>query len=218
MDHSAHAHAAHEMAMPMRCKMNMLWNTDIIDTCIVFRSWHVTSTSFFLGSCIAIVLLGVLYEYLRVFQRRLDVHIALALQNQSKGKTGRGRERESSRGSGSGGGNGAGTPRLASASPEGDYAHDHDHEESGLLSGRRLIVKSLAGVPVPPVTRALRAAVYGATVFLSFFLMLVFMTYNAYLIAAVVVGAALGHYVFGSTINVDAILAETASGKGMACH
>ena len=32
--------------------------------------------------------------------------------------------------------------------------------------------------PVPPVSRTLRAALYGATVFLSFFLMLVFMTYN----------------------------------------
>lgn len=32
--------------------------------------------------------------------------------------------------------------------------------------------------PVPPITRALRAALYGATVFLSFFLMLIFMTYN----------------------------------------
>jgi copper transporter 1 len=71
---------------------------------------------------------------------------------------------------------------------------------------------------VPAVPRALRAAVYGGTVFISFFLMLVFMTYNAYLIAAVVVGASLGHYVFGSTLNADAILADSTGGKGMACH
>jgi len=77
---------------------------------------------------------------------------------------------------------------------------------------------SLAGTQVPPITRALRAILYGATVFLSFFLMLIFMTYNAYLIAAVVIGASLGHYIFGSTINVDAILAESSGGKGLACH
>lgn len=33
-------------------------------------------------------------------------------------------------------------------------------------------------VPIPPISRAIRALLYGATVFLSFFLMLVFMTYN----------------------------------------
>jgi len=71
---------------------------------------------------------------------------------------------------------------------------------------------------VPPVSRALRAGVYGATVFLSFFLMLVFMTYNAYLIASVVIGAAVGHYIFGSTMDVDAMLSDSNSTKGVACH
>lgn len=41
---------------------------------------------------------------------------------------------------------------------------------------------------------------------------------QAYLITAVVVGAALGHYIFGSTLNLDAILLDTSGGKGMACH
>jgi len=175
----------------MRCKMNMLWNTDIIDTCIIFRSWHVSSISFFIASCISIVLLCIFYEYLRVFQRKMDYRIALSLQAKRKGKL-----------------------QVSSSgrnSPE-------DSEDSALLTGRKLLRTSLTGTPVPPITRALRAALYGATVFLSFFLMLIFMTYNAYLIAAVVIGASLGHYIFGSTINVDAILADSSGGKGLACH
>lgn len=45
---------------------------------------------------------------------------------------------------------------------------------------RRGIADVLCGdrTPVPLVSRAIRASLYGATVFLSFFLMLVFMTYN----------------------------------------
>lgn len=35
-----------------------------------------------------------------------------------------------------------------------------------------------SSIPVPLFTRVLRAVLYAATVFLSFFLMLVFMTYN----------------------------------------
>ncbi|KAF8971217.1 copper transporter [Flammula alnicola] len=194
MDHGGHG--GHDMPTTPRCKMSMLWNTNIIDTCVVFEGWHIHTRTAFFWSFIAIVALGVLYEYLRVFQRKLDHHIALSLQ---KGKSrGRGDSR---------GGSGRNTP-------EGN----RNLEEYGLLSGDRILNSSFTGTPVPAASRGLRAAVYGITVFLSFFLMLVFMTYNAYLIAAVVFGATLGHYIFGSTMNVDAILLDSSGGKGMACH
>jgi len=85
-----------------------------------------------------------------------------------------------------------------------------------LLSGRRKKLSSCTPVPLYP--RILRAVLYGAQVFVSFFLMLVFMTYNAYLILAVVLGASIGHFVFGATMDVDAVLAGGDLGKGMACH
>ncbi|KAL0568389.1 copper transpport protein [Marasmius crinis-equi] len=160
----------------------MLWNTQIINTCIVFPSWHIGSTSSFIFSCLIIVVLGVFYEYLRVLQKTFDARLALSL---SKGKT---RDRSRSRDN----------------SPHGGA------EEQGLLTGRL----ATSRVAVPPVSRAIRAILYGATVFLSFFLMLVFMTYNAYLIFAVVLGAAIGHYIFSDTLS----LSDLDSGKGMACH
>ena len=117
-----------------KCKMNMLWythtfslffietnpnprNTDIIDTCIIFRSWHVSSISFFIGSCISIVLLCIFYEYLRVFQRKMDHHIALSLQAKGKGK-----------------------PQVSSGRNSPD-----DSEDSGLLTGRKSLRTSLTG-------------------------------------------------------------------------
>ncbi len=80
----------------------------------------------------------------------------------------------------------------------------------------------------------MRALVYGATVFFSFFLMLVFMTYNvssrlalrphilnsrlqAYLIASVVIGATVGNYIFSSTMNTDSVHGPN-TGSGLACH
>jgi len=84
-----------------RCSMNMLWsvslsdsispfltnpfflpnyrNADIINTCIVFRSWHTHTHIQFVLSLLAIILLGVFYEYLRVVQQGLDYRIALSL-------------------------------------------------------------------------------------------------------------------------------------------
>ncbi|KAG6845081.1 hypothetical protein H0H87_000985 [Tephrocybe sp. NHM501043] len=171
------------------CSMHMLWNTQIIDTCIVFRSWHVRSTQGFIFSCLVIVALGIFYEYLRVFQKNYDLHLARRLSSEGKGK-------------------GRATP-----GPSGRSSPEAGYEENGLLTGRKKLSK---GTPVPVISRLVRASMYGLTIFLSFFLMLVFMTYNAYLIFATVIGAALGHYIFGSTINVDVVLSSET--KTMACH
>ena len=43
------------------------------------------------------------------------------------------------------------------------------------------------------------------------------MTRQAYLIAAVVLGASIGHYIYGAQIEAEAILAGTVDGKGLAC-
>ncbi|KAH7888848.1 Ctr copper transporter [Phlebopus sp. FC_14] len=182
MSHGGHGdHGGHDM--PAMCSMNMLWNTQITDTCIVFPSWHIHTHAQFLVSVVAIVLLGVLYEYLRMFQRDVDVRITAKL---AKGKR-------------------AASPVSGRSTPE------RGGEEAGLLNGRR--VARQAGFAIPTHYRVLRAVLYGASVFLSFFLMLVFMTYNAYLIFAVVAGAAIGHYIFGGYVDLD-----NSGSKGMACH
>lgn len=81
-------HGDHDMPMPSgpKCSMNMLWNTQIEDTCVVFRSWHVSSKTTFVVSFFAIVALGVLYEWLRVAQRDVDRFIARRLIAEGKGK------------------------------------------------------------------------------------------------------------------------------------
>ena len=87
---------------------------------------------------------------------------------------------------------------------------------------------------MPPASRLLRAGLYGASVFVSFFLMLVFMTYNAshlnfllrpvlillqaYLILATVLGAAIGHYLYGGQMDPDVVLGGGIASKGMCCH
>ena len=101
------------------------------------------------------------------------------------------------------------------------------------------LINSQFSTRIPFTMRLSRATLYAAQVFLSFFLMLVFMTYNvsnsivmvflvlrkylgrlqAYLILATVVGAALGHFIFNSHMDIEGILAGTSGGgKGMACH
>jgi len=176
MDHGGHG--GHDMPM---CTMNMLWNTQIVDTCVVFPSWHIRSNVGFVLSFVALVLLSVFYEYLRLFQRNVDAGIQGKL---SKGK------------------------RAASPAPVGSERSTPERgEDIGLLNGRRA---RPGRAVIPAHYRALRSALYGVSVLLGCFLMLVYMTYNAYLIFAVVIGAAIGHYFFSGFVEPD--------GKGQSCH
>ncbi|KAJ2683652.1 copper transpport protein, partial [Coemansia spiralis] len=70
------------------------------------------------------------------------------------------------------------------------------------------LVASDAGVR--KCTRWRRALYYGLLVAYSYSLMLVFMTYNGYLIIAVVCGAVAGHYVY-SADTLGAV-------RGANCH
>jgi len=54
-----------------------------------------------------------------------------------------------------------------------------------------------------------RAALYAVQVFYSFFIMLLFMTYNGWVMLAVAAGAFVGHLAFGL---------KTSSTKSVACH
>jgi len=54
-------------------------NTQIEDTCIVFRNWHISSRFVFALSFLAIIFISLGYEYLRAYQRNVDRRIALVL-------------------------------------------------------------------------------------------------------------------------------------------
>ncbi|KAJ7104349.1 Ctr copper transporter [Mycena belliarum] len=168
------------------CSMNMLWNTQVVDTCIVFRSWHVSSTATFVASCALVAALGIIYEALRAFQRSLDARIALELVN---------------------------APGAIRLSLGNDADADADSQDGCTVA--RSTVSEGGSMRVPLVHRTLRATLYGAAVFLALFLMLVFMTYNAYLILATVLGAAVGHFLFGGTLNVDGL--QGGDSKGVPC-
>ena len=101
------------LLLPSRPTDDPRRNTQIEDTCIVFRQWHISSRFVFALSFIAIIFISLGYEYLRAYQRSVDRRIALVL---SRGK-GRYKGVVSGRSS----------PELSGA----------DIEDAGLLSGRR---------------------------------------------------------------------------------
>ncbi|KAI5776551.1 Ctr copper transporter family-domain-containing protein [Geopyxis carbonaria] len=163
MDHSHHDMAGmadmnmnmdmgHGPATGHRCSMSMLftWNTQ--DLCLVFRWWHVHDAFSLVLSLLAVVALGMGYEYIRDLSRkyaaRVDARAAAA---------------------------------VSSANGRGG------------TSGRGHVGKGIF---------------YGVQVFYSFFIMLLFMTYNGWVMIAVAVGAFLGYIVWGGD----------SPAKSVACH
>lgn len=115
----------------------------------------VSSTATFVLSFFGIVLIGIIFELLNKVQRSYDISIAR---------------------------------RLALAGAVGRTADDSDlhigtRERCGSLPTSRLtsclpLNLFSASCTIPLIHRTVRALLYGITVFLSLFIMLIFMTYN----------------------------------------
>ncbi|KDN35859.1 Ctr copper transporter [Tilletiaria anomala UBC 951] len=216
MDHGGKGHGGMDMS-PTACKMVMIWDWSVptADVCVVFSSWRIRNQSDFILSVLAIVFLGALCEWLRLFIRSCDQGFADAISSGSARTPHRGRASvlpsnlaDSSSGSDISTSIGDGRGLLNRSKPKG---------KSLRKAGG---AKSLIGIRPLPISRASqlqRSILYGASVFLSFFLMLVFMTYNFYLIGAIVFGAILGHYLFNRDLAQQSRLSLLGD-RGAACH
>ncbi len=78
--HHAHALVRSEASvLPIISIVSHHRNTQIEDTCIVFKQWHISSRFVFALSFLAIILISLAYEYLRAYKRTVDRRIALVL-------------------------------------------------------------------------------------------------------------------------------------------
>lgn len=154
MDHSGMGHGGMDHGdggMHDMCSMSMLFTWDTTNLCIVFRQWHVRSTTSLLFSLLAVVLIAVGYEAIRALSRRYEDTLAKRVQA---------------------------LPR----------------QNQGQADQRAHIIK---------------AVLYALQNFYAFMLMLVFMTYNGWVMIAVTLGAFIGYVTFGQ---------KTSATKDNACH
>ncbi|KAJ5768560.1 hypothetical protein N7533_001143 [Penicillium manginii] len=196
MDHSMHAmhdmdhgHSGHgDMDMGDQCSMNMIFTWSSKNLCIIFRQWRITGPLSLLLSLILIVLLTAGYEGVRHVTRkyeaahnqRLNAFVATTSSSDN------------------------GIPRPVTADLPTDAFQPVAGEGSPLLVGRdnRAAVARRGKLTL--------AALYAIQVFYSFFIMLLFMTYNGSVMLAVAVGAFAGYLAFADD--------GTSAQKTVACH
>jgi copper transporter 1 len=189
MDHSHHEHMHHGGAVgtaggdvmeeTYRCSMNMLFTWNTQNLCLVFRSWHIDGAASLFFSLLGVVILSAGYEWLRDFTRRFEARIDAATPENN----------------------------TTTQNDEENVENGGSEETSSLLpnAGRTPAAASRSRYSLPHI---LKGALYGLQVFYSFFIMLLFMTYNGWVMIAVAVGAFLGYIVWGG---------NTAA-KSVACH
>ncbi|KAJ9479687.1 Copper transport protein CTR2 [Pseudozyma hubeiensis] len=178
MDHGGMDHGGMDHGTTPHCSMNMVWNYDTTNLCILSSSWRITTPFSLYLSLSIIALSAILYEYLRLYIRRLDSKLARSSIN-SLSPTHRRRASllptSSSPSSSSGGGSSGISDRRSKrrSSNSGDS-----------IPGSR--VRWVKPLETTRRMQIWRSALYATSMGVSFLLMLISMTFNAYVIGAIV--------------------------------
>ena len=164
----------------------MLWNWNTLDACFLANSWHITSAGMFAGSCIGVIALVMLLEFIRRVQREWDSyvlnrrswHIPTVALNQMQTKR-----------------PGQGSASSRSDSEDQKTSHTKvstfhaDEADNG--NGSERIGGALMWA------QTIRAFIYTCQFAVAYIVMLLAMYYNGYLIICIFIGAFLGHWIFG---------------------
>ncbi|CAO2654304.1 Nn.00g110370.m01.CDS01 [Neocucurbitaria sp. VM-36] len=154
----------------------MMWNWYTIDSCFIARSWHVTSKGMFAGSCIGVILLVIALEFLRRAGKEYDRFIVAQH-----------------------------TKSLASAGVTASSASsDNGASKQPATNPAAACVPFVTSKFRPSVLQqAIRALLHMLQFAVAYFVMLLAMYYNGYIIICIFIGAYLGYFIFGwESLNV----------------
>ncbi|KAL7945236.1 Ctr copper transporter family domain-containing protein [Trichoderma barbatum] len=162
------------MGVAGMCKISMLWNWNVLDTCFISESWQITSKGMFAGSCIGVILLVISLEFLRRLSKEYDRF--LIKQHAAK-------FRDDS------------APTVVAAKP----ANTPFKAGGGSVNSQD--VARPAGNAMPPfrpnvLQQAIRALLHTVQFAVAYFVMLLAMYYNGYFIICIFIGAYIGAFAF----------------------
>ncbi|KAK2611448.1 hypothetical protein N8I77_004786 [Diaporthe amygdali] len=178
---SAAAATTSAMSMSMgggnSCKISMLWNWNTVDSCFISRSWHVTSSGMFAGSCIGVLLLVMLLELLRRMVKEYDALLVRKHSNDVNNSTYVA----------------AAVAGRAQQSPTGSSGSKDRHD---LYDVQPVSAVRSARFRPTVLEQAVRALLHMCQFSVAYFVMLLAMYYNGFIIICIFIGAFLGSFVF----------------------
>ncbi|ORY12632.1 Ctr copper transporter [Clohesyomyces aquaticus] len=155
----------------------MLWNWYTIDACFLSSSWHITSKGMFAGSCIGVILLVLVLEFLRRAGKEYD-RFLLAQHIRSLSIP---------------------TPASSASSHNCSTAAVAKAATSSTAPTPNGTYQPIRESTFRPnvMQQAIRALLHMLQFAVAYFIMLLAMYYNGYIIICIFIGAYLGYFVFG---------------------
>lgn len=174
MDHGSTAKAA--------CKISMLWNWNTVNSCFIAKSWQVTSKGAFAGSCIGVFFLVVASNWLHRFSRELDRQFARQQVGKILSDNSSSDVEVNEK------------IKLQSPSVINPFVYTFSHQ--WLFESRKLSPTFMQHI--------IRSVIYTIEWGVSYFIMLLFMYYNGYIIISCILGAFFGKLMFGyESLTID---------------
>ncbi|KAL2864181.1 high-affinity Cu transporter CTR3 [Aspergillus lucknowensis] len=171
-----------------QCVISMLWNWTTIDSCFLARSWHIRSRGMFAGSCIGVILLVIILEFLRRIAREYDAFIVHRAQIRAQTQ------------------HLSPSPSSAHTSTaESPPSTNEDHAKTTTPTavaagggGQGGWGGQAAGIRVRPnlTEQFVRALLHMLQFAVAYFVMLLAMYFNGYIIICIFIGAFLGSFIF----------------------
>ncbi|KAL2803159.1 Ctr copper transporter family-domain-containing protein [Aspergillus granulosus] len=163
------------------CVISMLWNWNTIDSCFLSSQWHIRSRGMFAGSCIGVILLVIALEFLRRVAREYDAFLVHRAQKKAGQFLAAPAHNPSAAASSSSSDHGKAT--VSTAAFAGAGATGEQASES---------------VRVRPniVEQFIRAFLHMLQFAVAYFVMLLAMYFNGYIIICIFIGAFLGSFIF----------------------
>ncbi|KAK9447022.1 Ctr copper transporter [Limtongia smithiae] len=161
----------------------MLWNWYTIDSCFIARSWHVKTRGMFAGSCIGVVCMVVMLEFLRRAGKEYDRYIVR--QHIAK--------------------------------------YQQQSADSASSSSEKCCTPAPGSKKVAPfkpsiLQQLVRAGFHLLQFALAYFIMLLAMYYNGYIIICIFIGSYLGAFIFTwETISLEASSTSVAEEATVCC-
>ncbi|KAF2008495.1 Ctr-domain-containing protein [Aaosphaeria arxii CBS 175.79] len=162
----------HGMGGPNACQISMLWNWNVKNACFISKSWRITSNGMFAGSCIGVILLVISLELLRRAGKEYDRYI-LAQYARSA----------------------VALPSTASSTHDNTTAA----AKSASTTSSPACVPAVSSQTFRPnvLQQAVRALLHMLQFAVAYFIMLLAMYYNGYILICIFIGAYIGYFIFG---------------------
>ncbi|EGO52057.1 hypothetical protein NEUTE1DRAFT_96536 [Neurospora tetrasperma FGSC 2508] len=174
------------------CKISMLWNWYTIDACFLHQSWQITTRGAFAATCIGIMLMVVMLEFLRRLAKEYDEWIVRDFRRRSALISEQQRRLRQRQASPSSCGTADAAAKTAGLLATTTSVHVTTGKRRGYM-GRRTTATTLK-FRASPLQQLIRALIHAVMFGLGYLIMLLAMYYNGYVLISIWIGALLGKF------------------------